>query len=207
MLLTLLPFFVLMDPAPGLTRSKTESRNLDCERITAEAASRRYPGQIEAPKPRGEYMERAAVVCRERLLRPGVRPARDEAILSSLQATTVALAENAASVRPDLQGSTWLVEAYYPSGPVAGKISFAAKNVLMGRGLAVSDRTPVLNAADIDVITRMSPDEAYPAACRRYYQSGTLGEGDALLAVISRDRRETALHAGLCTLGEWTWLR
>ena len=34
-----------------------------------------------------------------------------------------------------------------------------------------------------------------------------LGAGDALLAGLLRDPRETALHAGVCAGGQWTWLQ
>ena len=57
------------------------------------------------------------------------------------------------------------------------------------------------------VITRMAPDQAYPTACRRWFDTGSLDDGDALLAVVTRDPRETDLHAGLCASGTWTWLR
>lgn len=195
------------DPAPGPNQSKTWSRNLDCERLTAETGSRLYPGEIKPPIPRGANLERATVVCRERMLRAGLRSALDEALLSELQVTSVALAETAASVRPDLADATWLVEVYVPSPSVGAKVGFATKNALMSRGLRVSDRTPVLGFGDLDVITRMPADEAYPTACLRYFATGSLAEGDALLAVVTRDPRETILHAGLCAEGEWTWLR
>lgn len=206
-MLSFLPFLALTDPAPGLIRTRTASRDLDCERMTAQVGSRLYPGEIDAPDPRGEYVERAAVVCRERLVRPGLRAAGDEAILSSLEASIGGLVGTAASLRPDLAGATWLVEVYHGSGPVAAKVGFATKNALMRQGLQVSDRTPVLGPDDLDVLIRMTPDEAYPAACRRYFDTGSLDEGDALLAVVHRDARETILHAGLCTAGQWTWLR
>lgn len=205
--LALLPFVVPTDPAPGLTRSKTRSRSLECERVSAETASQRYPGQILPAAPRGDYTERSVVVCTERLMRPGLRAARDEAILSVLEARVTELANTAGALHPDLSERTWLVEAYYPSAPVATKIAFATKNVLMEEGLRVSDRVPVLSAGDIDVITRMAPDEAYPAACRRYFATGGLGENDVLMAVVSRDPRETTLHAGLCARGQWAWLQ
>jgi hypothetical protein len=195
------------DPAPGLAHSKTWSRNLECERLSAETARERYPGQIVDSSPRGDYVNRSAVVCRERLTRPGLREPRDEAILSTLDATVTDLASSAQSNRPDLEQRTWLVQAYYPSPPVAAKISFAAKNALMRRGLRVSDRAPTLAAADLDLITRLPPNEAFPAACQRYFAAGSLSEGDALLAVVSRDPRETILHAGLCTGGQWMWLK
>jgi hypothetical protein len=195
------------DPAPGLSRSQTSSRNLDCERVTAETASQEHPGRFAPSRPRGDFVERSVILCRERLTRPGLREPRDEAILSSLDAQATGLATAAESLRPDLREQTWLVEAYYPSAPVASKISFATKNALMTRGLGVSDRTPTLAAGDVEVVTRMPPDEAFPTACRRYYATGSLGERDALLAVGIRDPRETILHAGLCTRGQWTWLK
>ena len=77
----------------------------------------------------------------------------------------------------------------------------------MAQGASVSDRVPTLAAGDIDVITRMSAEDAYPAACQRYYSLGSLKEDDVLLAVVRLDSRETALHAGLCDRGQWRWLR
>jgi len=194
------------DPAPSLLRSKAYSRTLDCERLSPQEGAERRPGQIIAAKPRGDFVERSVVVCAERLVRPGVRPPRDEAILAELDARSAEFAA-ATSGRPDLEDHTWLVEAYYPSAQVSAKISFAAKNALMGQGRSVSDRTPILAADDILVITRMAPKDAYPAACQRYFANGSLGDNDALLAVVSRDPQETMLHAGLCTSGVWTWLK
>lgn len=198
---------IATDPIPGLSGSMTETRNLVCERMTTEAGHRRYPGVILESAPRGDYIDRSAVVCRERLMRPAQRPLRDEAILSSLEARAAGLAAAADALRPELGERTWLVETYYPSRTVANKIAFAAKNALVSRGFRVSDRVPVLAAGDIDVVARMKPDDAYPLACRRYFAEGRLKENDALLGVLTRDRRETVLHAGVCDRGEWRWLR
>lgn len=205
----LLPTLLLgaRDPAPGLTMSRARSRTLECERLTAEIGHERYPGVIQAVRPRGEYVERSALVCAERLLRPGLRADRDEAILSTLQPLVTDLTAAAGQLHPELAGRTWLVETYYPSSQVSAKLSFATKNALVDQGLHVSDRTPVLSAGDVEVLTRMPPEEAYAAACRRYGDNGSLGPGDALLAVVSRDPRETILHAGLCTDGRWAWLK
>ncbi|MEL6347259.1 MAG: hypothetical protein AAFV53_29355 [Myxococcota bacterium] len=204
----LVPFvFKAANPAPGLWQSRTASRTLDCERLKAGDASREYPGEVKVSGPRGDFVERSALICRERLMRPGLRAAADEAVLRELEATVSDLATVAASLQPDLEARTWLVEAYHPSGPVSGKISFATKNALVGAGLRVSDRTPILSAKDIEVITRMPPSEAYPTACARYFATGGLGEDDALLAVVNRDPRETILHAGLCVQGRWTWVQ
>ncbi len=200
-------FFGGRDPSPGPNRPKEWSRNLSCERWDAVAGSHRYPGEIKPPPPRGGYVERFTMVCREPMLRPGLRSPLDGALLGALQTSTVALVDAAASLRPDLAGSTWLVEVFVPSPPVAAKLAFATKNALMGRGLSVSDRTPLLAAGDVEVLTRMPPDEAYPAACARYFATGSLSNSDALLAVVSRDPRETIVHAGICVAGTWTWLR
>jgi hypothetical protein len=202
-----LVFVAPKDPAPGLLHSKTATRNLECERLSVEEAARAHPGEVAAPGPRGDLYPRSALVCTGRFMRLGLRSNKDEAILSALDQRTRELALAADSLRPNLEGSTWLVEAYYPGNQMASKIAFATKNALVAQGLRVSDRTPILAVGDIQVITRMAPDDAYPAACRRYFDNGSLGPDDVLLGVISRDRRETVLHAGICTRGQWTWLR
>lgn len=195
------------DPAPSLTRSRRYSENLVCERITVEAARERRIGSVAEPKPRGDFVERSVLLCSERWIRRGLREDRDEAILSDLDVRAREVALAAASARPDLAGHTWMVDTFYPSAQVSTKVSFATKNALMHSGLAVSDRVPFLGAGDVDVLTRMHPSEAYPGACLRYHQSGSLEDGEVLLALVSRDRRDTALHAGLCESGRWTWLR
>ena len=205
--LALLPFLILDDPAPSMIRSRDHAHSLDCEWLSTANAVRRYPGEIETSGPRGDFMERSAVICRERLMRPGLRSARDEALLSSLESWTAELAVLTQAVQPELQGRTWLVEVFYPSTQVSGKISFATKNMLVAQGLKVSDRTPTLAVGDIDVLTRLTPEQAYPAACQRYHATGGVGDDDVLLALVSRDHRETALHVGLCSRGHWSWLR
>lgn len=195
------------DPAPSLTRSKAWSRQLVCERMSVEAASRLRPGLVVPERPRGDFMERSVVLCTQRALRSGLRAERDEAILSDLDVRASEIATAVAATRPDLAARTWLVEAFYPEATVQSKLAFAAKNALMSQGLPVSDRSPTLAVGDVAVLTRMSPAEAYPAACRRYTDQGGLREGDALLAVVSRDPRETALHAGVCADGAWVWIR
>ncbi len=200
-------FVAPKDPAPGVLNNKTEALNLECERLNASEAARQHPGEVAPTGPRGDYYSRSALACAERFVRYGLRSAQDEAILTTLQARTTELALAADALSPRLTDRTWLVETYYPSTQVAAKISFATKNALVDQGLRVSDRTPLLVAADLQVITRMAPDAAYPAACRRYFDNGSLGPEDVLLGVVSRDRRATVLNAGLCSGGQWTWLR
>lgn len=205
--LVILPFVINVGPAPGLFESKTELRRLECERLSALESASRYPGQVSTSPPRGDFIERSTLVCNERYLRPGLRAARDEAVLSTLSSQTAAAAARIDALSPDLRARTWLVEAHYESSQVAGKISFAAQTALGEKGLRVSDRTPILAAGDVAVITRMAPAQAYPAACQRYFDNHSMGAGDALLALVSRDPRETALHAGLCVDGQWSWLQ
>jgi len=195
------------DPAPSLFKSKEAARRLDCEAMTEQAARRERPGLLPSERPRGDFVDRRVLVCRERVLPDGVRRPLDEAILRTLDERASELASAAAALRPDLAERTWLVEAYYPSDQVSPKIRFATQNALMRQGLVVSDRTPVLTPGDLQVITRMPPERAYPAACQRYVSAGGLGPADALLAVVHRHPQETTLHAGICADGGWMWIR
>ena len=208
MLVTLafLPFFS-PDPAPSATRSKDRSRTLECERVTPEAGREQHPSRVVDTRPRGDFLERSTLICTERPMRPGLRLPRDEAILADLDARATELALAATANHTGLAEPTWVVETFYPDVDVSWKIAFATKNALMSQGVRVSDRVPTLSAGDIGVITRMPAEEAYPTACRRYFDRGSLREGDVLLAVVRLDPRETALHAGLCVRGDWTWLR
>ena len=205
--LVLLPFASHPDPAPSITRSRSESRTFECERVDELSAVERFPGRVPPIKPRGDYVERDMLFCQQRLMRPGLRPPLDEAVLSTLDSRSTALAQVAVDLRPDLAERTWLVESHFPTAPVASKISFATKNALVGRGLAVSDRLVNLAAGDVDVLSRLPPDLAYAGACKRYSANGSLGEDDVLLAVAVRDQRDTNLHAGLCVDGQWAWLQ
>ena len=205
--LAVVTFFGALGPTPGMTRSKTWTRTLECERISVDEANRTYPGQIMEPAPRGDYVERTMLACRQHLMRPGLRDPRDEAILRTLESTAAEMALAARAERPDLHDATWIVQTYYPNPMVSAKLSFATKINLMQQGLRVSDRDPVLGATDVQTITRMHPDEAYPHACARYFETGTVRSEDALLAVMIRDPLETIMHAGVCTQGEWSWLR
>ena len=45
------------DPAPGLTRSVSEVRNMDCTRMTQEGAAERYPGLIGETPARGGFIQ------------------------------------------------------------------------------------------------------------------------------------------------------
>lgn len=202
-----LPFFGPGDVSPSISRSKANARKHICSVEDADATRRTRPGLIRDEKPRGDYVERTVVICTERLMRPGLRADLDEAILEQLEPLVSELATAAAALRPDLADRTWLVESYYPNPQVGPKIGFAGKTVLVREGLQVSDRTPALSAGDLEVLLRMPPSEAYPAACRRYSESGSLGEDDVLLAIVHRDPQETSLHAAVCADGTWTWVR
>jgi len=192
------------DPAPSATRSMAEARRLRCTALDPEAARDLRPGRIRDARARIDEADQRVVLCQETILPPDVRRASEEALLEDLEGHVGALATAAAAA---LEGRTWLVEVYHPSDQVSPKVSFATKNALMARGAAVSDRVPRLSAGDVDVLTRLSPWRAYPAACARYTASGSLGPDDALLALVLIDPRETRLHAGVCADGQWRWLQ
>lgn len=195
----------LGDPAPSLLRTKEASWALECERMSVDAALADHPGLLLPVKPRGDGVERDVLVCAERVMAPGARDPVDEAALTDLRHHAAELAGAAAAA--DLGEVTWLVDAHHASAQVAAKISFATKTALMDLGLAVSDRVPLLGAADLDVLTRMPPSQSYALACQRYAQTGALADGQALIAVTPYDPRSTALHAGVCHGGAWRWLR
>ncbi len=195
------------DPLHGWVASQSELRDLVCETTTVERARQIAPGRIAESSARGDFLERDAVVCRERLMPQGTRRGRDDAILEDLGTTARGLAALVGDLDAEQQGRTWLVETFHPDTRVAYKLGFAVKNALMDRDLSVTDRAPTLAAGDVEVIGALPPKKAYPLACTRYAAAGSLKPGDALLAVVLRDTRETVLHAGVCTDGQWRWLR
>jgi len=198
---------VIEDPAPGITREKRETRNLDCQALSEAEAHAMHPGEVGAPAARGSYIDTRAIVCEERLMRDGERPRRDDAILTTLSTSSAELVAAAVAALPELGAKTWHVEAFYPEAAVAAKISFATKAALVSRGRRVSDRVPVLTAGDILVIAQLPARDAFALACRRYHELDELGADDVLLGVVLRDQRETILHAGVCAAGTWRWLR
>jgi hypothetical protein len=191
------------DPAPGAFRSRAFSRGLHCEDLSLEEAQLRYPGRVPASRAQGD-LERRVEVCAKPLLRPGLRSGRDEEVLRLARDAAADFA--AAPERAALTGRTWVVDAHYPDAQVAAKLRFSTQNALMDRGFTVSDRTPLLGAAELTAVTRLSALEAYPEACRRYAANGTLRASDALLAVVHLDAQETRLHAGICADGVWSWV-
>jgi hypothetical protein len=202
----LAPIFapLMRDPAPGLGTTPTESRNTTCARLSEQEARRRFPGKVAEPFARGEVISTDAMACSRRVMDLGERRAQDEAILDGLGASSAAITE-AAVVHADA-GLTWLVDAYYPDPAVGAKLSFAAKTALVDRGQKVSDRLPALAAGDLQVLGPMSPWQAYRLACARWHTTLAMTDGEALLAVVVLDARETVVHAGVCRRGEWRWL-
>ena len=199
--------FVGSDPAPSLFRKRDVARSLECERLARSTAEIERAGEVKRERPRGSFGEREVLLCRQRLVREGIRQPRDEAILRDLESRVSRVAKQVASVRADLAERTWLVEAFTPDVRVGAKVTFALKAALMRESLRVSDRLPLLSAGDIEVITRLPPTEAYAVACRRWHDTGQLRPTDVLVAQITRDPRETNLHTGLCIDGRWSWLR
>jgi len=202
----LLPWLWPVYPAPGVFRSKEEARAYHCERALHDAPSHRTLTRVDTPPNRGEFRKSDLIVCTQPVVPPHLRDPADEVVLRTLQDRTQQLAAAAHALRPELQSHTWLVEAHDPNTAVVAKLRFATQNALMEHGLSVSDRTPVLGAGDIQVVTRMPPVAAHPAACARYAGTGSLQEDDVLLVIIRPDAQATELVGGVCEQGRWTWL-
>ncbi len=209
LILFLLPSLTQLanDPVPGIMRSKQAARNLDCERTTTEQAQSRFPGEVETQAPRGDFIERSAVICTERIMKQGERLAQTEALLMTLEDTVSGFATAIETINVKVGAKKWHVESYIPDPTLAAKIAFATKNALVQRGLLVSDRVPNLTAGDIDILARMKPTEAYPLACKRYLELDELAQDQGLIGVVLRDSRETILHAGVCLQGKWQWIQ
>ena len=193
------------DPSAVILTTKAEARNLECTRLSQLEAHDRFPSQVPDLASRGAYITRDALVCSRRIVELGERPARDEAILTTLR-ESVSDVTRAASAAAG-SDVVWHVDAFYPRPEVAQKIAVAARVDLAERGLTVSDRVPVLSAGDIAVLVRTGADSAYTLACSRYFSEKALGGNDAFLGLMTLDRRETALHAGICVAGKWRWLQ
>jgi hypothetical protein len=193
--------------APGVFRTKARARSYICTPLDQRKGAEQHPDVLEAPHPRGAYFSQSLEVCSERVLRDGLRDARDEVVLAHLNEQAAAIVQAVTGTRPDLAERTFLVEAHYPGHAVAPKLRFATQNALMSAGLAVSDRRPTLTTQDVVVLSQLAPDAAYAGACERYAALGSLHDNDALVAVLVRDSRQTDLQAGVCADGRWVWVR
>jgi hypothetical protein len=195
---------LLADPASGMWAGKEDVRNMECVRVSQEQGHAQHPGQVPDVPARRTADQEDALLCTRRIMSHGERSARDDQILSDLGRSVGEIADAAAALAGDV---TWHVDAFYPEPRVASKIAVAARTSLAESGRRVSDRVPLLAAGDLAVLGRLPPKDAFPLACARYFAEGSLGAGDAFLALMLLDARETQLHAGLCVEGRWRWLR
>ncbi|MCA9546619.1 MAG: hypothetical protein KC613_19575 [Myxococcales bacterium] len=194
----------VQDPARAWIPPAPDVRDLECEAGPEDLARREAPDEVEPPAYRQDYLERRAVICRERLLPHAARPARDDAVLNRLRHHAQEAAGRVKALGPGER--TWLVEVNYPDVRVAHKLAFATKTALLDLGLRVTDRAPALAAADLEVLSTLPPEKGYPLACERMHAAGGLRAGDGLVMLASLHPRETALHTGLCVDGAWRWL-
>ena len=198
-------FGKISDPSPGFTQSKAESRKLECQALSQGRAHELYPSQIPERPPRGANEPAQVLACGKRYLDYGERPARDEAILSSLSKSVGELVQAANALVPG--EVTFRVDAFYPEPAVAAKIAVAAKMALVERGRKVSDRAPLLAAGDVSVLWSLPPRTAFKVACARYAAEKALKDDEVFLGLMIVDAREMQLHAGVCVGGEWRWLQ
>lgn len=200
---------LVRDPANLAWTSPEKLRQLECERLSQAEAHARNPGAVPAPNARSSViMEVDALSCRYRVMPPGAREVRDEAILSRLAAEVEELTALATS-RVD-ESTRWVVDAYYPSPSMVRKIANATRVALVERGRQVDDAPPRFSAGDVEVLRTLPMREAIPVACRRLHQEGGLaaeGEDVAFLALALLHPSETQLHAGICRQGAFQWLR
>jgi hypothetical protein len=187
--------------------SRSERRELECQRMSEADATARFPGRVSVTPPReiaGATVD--ILVCSPRVVPIDDRPARQERLLVALSEQVSQVTERAVELMPE-PDTRWLVEAHDPSAAVAVKLAVAAKTNLAERRRRVSDAPPTLAAGDVAVLMRMPAARAHAVACLRYHQEGALGPSDVLLALAVLDERETAIHAGLCHRGDWRWLQ
>src|SRR4051812_22413839 len=147
LILLLMPMPLLVanvaDPAPSVWKGRQEIRNLDCSRISQERAHELYPEKVPETAPRSGNLSRIdALVCRQRLMRPGERSPRDEVILSSLGQIVGEITGVAGALGSN--DTVWHVDAFYPDARVASKISVAARTSLAESRHQVSDAVPLL---------------------------------------------------------------
>lgn len=193
------------DPAPSIWRGRDEARSLECERLLGDFAEAERLGEVKPERARGSLSERDVLACRQRLLAPGLREPSDEAILRDLEGRVGRVAAQVSST--EAAPRTWLVESFTVNPVVGTKVAFAMKSALMAERLAVSDRLPLLSAGDVSILASLPPTSKYGVACARWYATGQLRDDDALLGLVTLDRRETNLHPGICIEGRWSWLR
>jgi len=207
LLVTPLPALVSRadDPAPGIWQTRSDARGLECRTLDQETAHGLYPARVPDLAARRRSDPSSVLVCTRRILGDQERPPRDEAILSDLTRTVEALTQAAALRVP--KGITWEVDAFYPSPQVGAKIAVAARTELVEHGHSVSDRVPVLAPGDLSVIHALPAEQAYPLACARYFAEHALTDQEAFLGLMILDPRETQLHAGICTQGQWRWIQ
>ena len=91
---SILPWIVPGYPGISLFTSREKARRLTCTEMDTDAAAREYPGQIEPERPRGDYVARRTIVCREQLLPSGTRAERQSAVLMRLEDTAVEVARH-----------------------------------------------------------------------------------------------------------------
>ena len=193
-------------PADPANLSTLEQRSLDCEVGGVELARRAAPGTIDPPAARGDYFERRALVCRERLFPPGRRSPRDEAILGRLSEIAALGAGRLRAQESTRAGRRWLVEVAYPNPQVAEKISAALKVALFSRGFSTSERRPELSGEEIASLAHRRPAEILREVCQLYQRRGELKAEEGLLFATLRHLRETQLHFATCRGGSLHWL-
>ncbi|HEY1099051.1 MAG TPA: hypothetical protein VGF99_08980 [Myxococcota bacterium] len=202
------------DPVHAGWRGRSELRALECERLDQAEAHRRRPSEVPETDRRAQtQMQIDAVVCHRRIVRDGLRDDRDEAVLASMTSDIDAIVAQASaytsssSSSPSPATSRVIVDAFYPSLPMQGKIRSAALSAFAEAGLTTSTSLPLLAADDIAILGQLNVADALPLACQRLRAEGSLADGDTFVGIALLRPQETQLHGGICQAGVWRWLR
>ncbi len=194
------------DPIHQGWKGRSHLRDLQCERLPQAEAHRRHPGFVPPTDMRSQtQMQIDALVCERQVVSEGLRSARDEAILSQLDSEVAAIVSQAIALSAD--DTRFMVDAFYPSPQMAGKIRTATLQELAEAGRTTSTKMPLLAAADIEIIQGLRVQDALPIACARLFAEGNLAADQAFVGVALIRAEETQLHGGLCQAGGWRWLR
>ncbi|MCP4500563.1 MAG: hypothetical protein GY822_11440 [Deltaproteobacteria bacterium] len=194
------------DPVHEAWQGRQAARQFECERMSQARAHEKFPGRIPATSARGTALFQIdALVCERRVIPDGTRTPRDELILGNFNDEIGELSGLAAKVGD--KNTRWIVDAYYPDSAMVQKIAGATRVSLAERGLFVSDQPPIFTGGDVEVFRTLPVRYAIPLACKRLFDTHSLDDNTAFLAIALLHEKESQLHAGICQHGKFTWLR
>ena len=181
-------------------------RKLRCELLSVERAHQLRPGALPVPRPRGDFFERRALLCRALISPEGERHPRDEAILAQMSLLSESGVSLLRGSQPEASSRRWQVEVIYPNPAVAAKLRFALKLSLLNAGLRPLDAPPRLSADSLRTLATRPTAEGVREACKQYARPAETPAGFSVLIAALRHQEETQLHFARCDQGTLRWL-